>query len=491
MNKKNIDSSIKKRGATIASEKQSPEIRRGIGKLHEQFGDIIDWGTVSRNVAEKVALMLDRGDDDEYVMCYVVRSIIGDRDEPLVDDSDGKLVELLAELQEHYQIFKNTKKILDSEIRVKYSKQKGYDRNSDLQYLADYGEDYNICSNELQKIIEVGMAVSKSGQHMSIEDIMTLSQELSTFRLSGYFVTQFFTLFNAAELISLIHTDIDIKTVRELLKVLINKNYHISFDQLSQIASYIDVSDIPSIFNNLTLSEILELTELGVSLLGASVIKKSLSLHLYSLDIDQVIEETETLGSEEYEKLYENNKMKQHNYDTGEMDSIKYWSAISSALEVFNLNDLKKLIKSGVGFAHGVDIKKTWLSDGDGLVVDDVISYCRAFSFFIDSGNLLTWADLRDVLKDFSLEEVKEMLGKNIFLFDIVARRRRIEEQFGYGVRYGGVQHRRHIPFDTFIELISSRVSIKDIKKAILAGFSIDEILRFPFLVSKLLDVRS
>jgi len=258
----------------------------------------------------------------------------------------------------------------------------------------------------------------------------------------------------------LLKQDVHLPTAVVVLNNTRQFGYELKIGQIASIAKDVkNIKDFTSALHGLPLAEVKKLFAVGMPYQEFSQVKAALVKHGYDSDFATTLETAK--------KLIKNNE-----YDT-----------LDNALDVYSLEDIDQIVKSGMRLSDVLDVHNVFQEKGIVSNLQETIQFVKYASNYHQG----YYTD--QALDTFGIENVRKIISKSCCLDRAIevhnyisgdSRRRdskEIPELLRESLKRGGI--------DVVIAIAKAN-NIEVAVKTIEAGFTVDEITRFPFLISSL-----
>ena len=309
-------------------------------------------------------------------------------------------------------------------------------------------------SVNLDSVTTVKEITDKFGHSLSNDEVLAMAKQNIT-GLEGAMKS-----FSLVDVQALLSQDVSLPTATSVLKNTQQFGYTLSLDQIASIAKGVnDVDDFKNALKGLPLTEVEELYAKSISYHDFSITKAALHSHNYNFDFGAIVNTAEKLATQnEYEML-------------------------NTALEHFSLDEVESILSSGVRLSNVIDVKGALINNSVVMNLPEIIQVTQL------SGDWSQGSNVTKTIETFGLEVFKHIVSKGCRIDKAVNVNNQIHGNGG-GISSDLKESLKKGGIETVIAIAKAGnmdVAVKTIE----AGFSADEITRYPFLISSLVSQSS
>jgi len=266
--------------------------------------------------------------------------------------------------------------------------------------------------------------------------------------------------FDLGEVMTLLTNDVNLPVAIAVLENTKQFNYELSIDQISRISKNVsDINDFTSALRALPLGEVEKLLTVGVPYHEFGKVKSTLEKHGHASDF------TSTLTVAQ--KLIRNNE-----YDN-----------LDNALQLYSLREIDEIITKGTTLASVLEIRQPLEEKGISTTIQETIQFAQY------AGDRNKGYNFTQSIETFGIENVRRIVSKSCRLDKAIEVENHINNSSSYygqseipqtlkdSLKKGGID---------VVIAIAKAGNVEVVIKTIEAGFTVEEITRFPFLISPL-----
>ena len=297
----------------------------------------------------------------------------------------------------------------------------------------------------LQSLTTTRTITQKHGYELSPNEVA----EITSHDITG--LDDSLRSFNLDQVRALLKQDIYLPVAVAVLKKTSQFGNELSFSQIANLAKKVkDIDDFASALRDLTLSEIEKLLTVGVSYESFKTVKSALEKHGHSSDFNSSFSVAQKLA---------NNG-----------NTYRY---LDDALQFYSLDEIDQIITKDLPLYLVVQIRQVLEEKGIPTTLEETIQFAQY------SGGSSHW--LSEAINIFGIDSVRKIVSKGCSLFKAIEVNDCINSSTSNSLREGGLD---------FIIALAKAGDIKFLEQTIEAGYTVEEIIRFPFLMSPLLETR-
>ena len=353
---------------------------------------------------------------------------------------------------------------------------------------------------KLEAMMKVGNIVSLFDYEISLQEVEELA------RKDFFGLTDALREYSLDEVKSFMDQNLDLYSVATARKITQKHGYDLDNAVIAEIASH-DIEGLDGALNTFGLEDTQTLLRQNVLLSTAIAVRDNTEACGYELSIDQIatiakgvedvddfISALKNLSLEQVEQLYSrgqqyenyeivHSSLAEHSQDTSFVNSLKWtqklarhdeWHKLSESLNTFSLEELEQISNADVTLSTALNIRQTLEELNFENSVDDVVRWSKVVHSW---GSRST---IKNALKKFGRDNLLRMVEKEVPL------------QNALDIKYK-IKRQNLNQFDT-IEIIMAIAKHGDDAevafKTLEAGFTIEEITKYPFLISSLVARR-
>jgi|LSQX01.2.fsa_nt_gb hypothetical protein len=310
----------------------------------------------------------------------------------------------------------------------------------------------------LWSIIETRKITQKHGYELSPVEVA----EIALHNIDG--LDDALRTFNLGEVRTLLSQDVDLLVAIAVLNNTRQFGYELDITQITNVAKNVHcINDFTSALRELPLAEVEKLLTVGVLYSGFSKVKVALKKHGYASDFSS------TLSSSQ--KLIKNSE----------------YNNLDRILDFYSLAEVDQIIAKGVTLQNVLNVREALKGKGVQLHLQEILEFVKYAGDFYDSSYYVGRA-----IDVFGIEGARKIvakgcrLGEAIEVYNYINDGNGTLEQLREFLKKGGLDVVIAIGKSNNMEAFKKRFTLEDVKKTIEAGFTIEEITRFPFLISPL-----
>ncbi|MCC6639059.1 hypothetical protein IT409_00705, partial [Candidatus Falkowbacteria bacterium] len=309
----------------------------------------------------------------------------------------------------------------------------------------------------LQSVVAVKKTTEKFGHDLRPVDVATMA----TRNIIG--LESALRAFSFPDVQTLLSQDVSLPTAEAVLHNTKQFGYELSIQKIAQVAKNVrDVGDFTDALRELPLEEVNKLFTVGVSYRNFGTVKVALEKHGLSSDFDATLAVSQILVR------------------TGE------YAQLDGALEVYSLSEIEQIISGNVKIDLLLNIRLN-------LEKRNIMADLKETIMFTKAAQGQYWL-FGECIDTFGIENVRKMVTKSVNLSKVMEVNRylngqsrslcdreianNLSESTRATLRKGGLD---------VIIAIAKAGSIEAVTKTLSAGFTVEDIIRFPYLISPLI----
>jgi len=311
----------------------------------------------------------------------------------------------------------------------------------------------------LNSIVTAKKVTEKYGHKLEADELA----EMASHNIDG--LEDAFRTFELAAVKTLLKDDVHLPTAVAVLNNTKQFGYELSVDQIAKVAKNVsDVGDFTDALRGLPLDEVEKLFSSGLSYQNFGIVKSALERHR----LDSAFNSTLAVA----QKLVKNDE----------------FSDLDGALEFYSLQGIERIIAKDVPLSGMLQIRQT-------LEEKQVAADFEETILFTKAADRSYW-NFGQCIDTFGIENVRKMAAKSCSLSKALEVNRYINGESRRS-RWGGEQEEemsdstrealRKGGVDVIIA-IAKAGSIEAAVKTLAAGFTVEEVTRFPYLISSLVS---
>lgn len=303
----------------------------------------------------------------------------------------------------------------------------------------------------LQSITETRKITEKYGHDLAPVEIA----EMSAHDIGG--LEDALRSFDLDAVRTLLNQDVRLPVAVSVLNNTKQFGYELSITQIANIAKNVDdIEDFTSALRGLPLAEVKKLFSIGISYRDFGTVKESLERHKHKSNF------TASLAMAQ--------KLSRHN-EYGNLDN---------ALETYSLKEVNEIVVSGSALSAVLDVKNSLAEKEVNTTLAETIQFAKL------SGEWNQGWNVQKAIDTFGIDSVRKITSKNCRLDKAVEvngyinnerSSSNVSEELRESFKKGGLD---------VVIAIAKAGNMEVAVKTIEAGFTIEEITRFPFLISPL-----
>lgn len=315
----------------------------------------------------------------------------------------------------------------------------------------------------LQSITAVRKTTQKFGHDLPPVEVA----EIASHNIDG--LEDALRLFELDDVRTLLKQDVHLPTAIVVLKNTRQFGYELKIGQIASVAKNVrDIEDFTSALRGLPLAEIEKLFTVGVLYREFSKVKAALEKHGHASDFTTTLEVAQKL-------------IKHNEYDV-----------LNRALDAYSLEEVDQIVKNGAALGSVLAVRKAFEEKGVASDLQETIQFARYASDY-NQGYYTKHA-----IDTFGIENARKIIAKSCRLDRAIKVHDYISGNGGHYISGNGDRRRdgeeiseslRESLKRGGIDVVIAIAKAGDIEvavKTIEAGFTVDEITRFPFLISPL-----
>ena len=272
--------------------------------------------------------------------------------------------------------------------------------------------------------------------------------------------------FDLDDTTTLLRQDVELPVAVAVLNNTKQFGYELNITQIANVAKNVhDINDFTSALRGLPLSEVEKLFTIGVPYSEFSKVKGSLERHGLASDFNASLFVAQ--------KLIKNNE-----YDS-----------LDKALEFYQLNEIDQIISKGVALASVISVREALEGKGVAINLQETIQFTKYAS---EGWNHEYYVG--QAIDTFGIDNVRKIVAKSCRLDKAIEVNNYINGDSSRSRRYGSSDDGISESLKEFLEkggldvviAIAKAGNMEVVAKTIEAGFTVEEITRFPFLISPL-----
>jgi len=332
------------------------------------------------------------------------------------------------------------------------------------------GGDYNA-KNKLQAILKVGNILSRFDEiKVSVDDVIEFSEK----NFNG--MTPAIKEFGFEAVKEFLKNNLDLHTVVNVKNTTSLHGYNLDNQQVINIAtSAHDINDLNNALRNLSLDQVENIYKNGINYHGFNTVSSALAIH----SEDNSFEKTLDLSNELAGQITSSaGRGRRGGGRRGSSRNGDQFDQLSSALDTFTLDQVKVLLSKGSALYQATSTSELLKKKSIPTTLEEI----AALSSKAQSHTLETGIDT------FGIDDVRKIvLTKECNLDTLISIKNQIDgkgwsrvempDELRESLKGGGLD---------LLIAVAKAGSLEYATKTLEAGFTINEIVRFPFLISSL-----
>jgi hypothetical protein len=312
------------------------------------------------------------------------------------------------------------------------------------EYTLDEVKAFMAKDLDLKSVVKVKKTGEKFGHTLDNDTVA----EMAAHNIEG--LEDSFRSFDLEGTRILLKEDVNLTVAVAVLNNTTQFGYELSITQIAKIAKNVqDIEDFKSALRSLPLEEVERLFTAGVPFSEFNKVQASLSKKRHASDFDSTLALSEKLS-------------RNHEYET-----------LERAFEVFSLKEVEEILGQRASLSGVLEVGEALKGKSVETDLQEIIRFEKL------SGH--GWGKGRNVsssIDKFGIDNVRKMITQGVELPNALNVRRQIERQ----------ELNQFDNMDTIIAIAKHGGDVEVVLKTLEAGFSIEEITRFPYLISPLVS---
>ena len=445
-----------------------------VGYENKPYLCCIDWindaplGTIKR--AHK---MFQKGINDDIVIKISIANMIFGQD--INRKNTDKIYKMIKESTDNYQIKEKLQfAIKINSILNRHNYTLSFDELFSLSNLLDKSSDRkdfkfeNLSNalkefslNEVKEFLNQDCSLYKVTKTKKIYKKLNydfnnkILIEMTSHNIDG--LENASSLFELDAIMVLLKQDVYLPTAVSVLNSTKQFGYELTATQIANIAKNVgDIEDFKSAMQELSLAEVEKLFSVDISYYHFNTVKESLERYKHKSDFASSFAMAQKLsGQDEYGDL-------------------------GDALEIYTLKEVDKILANGLALSNVIGIRNSLAKKEIKTNLEETIQFTELI------GDWNHGQKVEEAIDTFGIDDVRKIASKNCRLDKAVEINNyinnerssgNVSEEFKQSLKKGGLD---------VIVAIAKAGNMEAAVKTIGAGFTIEEITRFPFLISSL-----
>ncbi|MAF25858.1 hypothetical protein CL634_09835, partial [bacterium] len=303
---------------------------------------------------------------------------------------------------------------------------------------------------DLNSVVQVKKVTEKFGHELD-NNVIT---EMASHNIEG--LEDALRSFDLEDVKTFLSQDVNLPVAVSVLNNTKQFGYELKITQIANIAKNVhDIEDFTSALRGLPLAEVERLFSVGISYRDFNTVKGTLEMHKQKSDF------TSSLAMAQ--------KLSRHDE----------YGNLGNALEVYTIKEVDKIIASGATLSNVIDVKNSLAEKEVKSTLEETIQFTKL------AGDWSQGWNVQKAIDTFGIDDVRKIASKNCRLDKAVEVNGYINNESSSNVSEELRESLKKGGLDVVIAIAKAgnmEVAVKTIE----AGFTIEEITKFPFLISSL-----